>query len=173
MQLCVVVNELHVAGLQLHPKMQLGVIGQRIEQVQRLDVRRCQAHGALEPLRAVDVLALVEHRQAALVPGQRRDRHPGQGALGHFAPAVGGDRVEQQGQQVGAQFPHAVVEGFGADQQRTAAGLGLAKAQQADHVGAVGVKGLALGGLVNAGVGVFGRGAEVTHMAEDVTGRVL
>ena len=107
------------------------------------------------------------------MPGQRRYRQPGQGALGHFAAAVGGDRVEQFCQQVGTQFPHSVVNGFSADQQGAAAGLGLAKAQQADHVGAVGVKGLALRRLVNAGVGVFGRGAEVAHMAEDVACGIL
>ena len=37
MQQCVIVDELHVTGLELHSKMQTGIVRERIEQVQRFD----------------------------------------------------------------------------------------------------------------------------------------
>ena len=62
----VVVHELHVARLELHEHVQLGIVGQRVEQVERLDVSGREARRVGEALGGVDVLALVDRGEKAL-----------------------------------------------------------------------------------------------------------
>jgi hypothetical protein len=47
---------------------ELGIVGQRIEQVERLDMGRREPRRVGEALRRIDVLALVDRGQEALVP---------------------------------------------------------------------------------------------------------
>ncbi len=68
MQQRVIVNELHVTRLKLHAKMKMFVVSQGIEQIERLDISRRQSQRIGKALRAVDVLALIEAREEALVP---------------------------------------------------------------------------------------------------------
>ena len=97
-----------------------------------------------EALGGVDVLALVDRREEALVPVERRDLEIGLLAFRHLAAPVGGDRLEQELQQVGPAAAHLVEDRGRAHQRRQAAGLRRLEAQQADDVAGVGVKGLAL-----------------------------
>jgi hypothetical protein len=100
-KLTVVVDELHVARPETHLQMQRGVIGETVEHIERRDVIRRQPHRVGKALGAVDVLALVEHGQVARMPAERRDLHEGFHTLGHLAPPVRRDRVEQKRQEIG------------------------------------------------------------------------
>src|SRR5580693_48888 len=130
----VVVHELHVARLELHEHVQLGIVGQRIEQVERLDMGGRQARGVGEALGGVDVLALVDRGEEALVPAERRNLEIGLLAFRHLAASVGGHRLEQELQQVGPAAVHFVEYRGRAHQRRQAAGLRRLEAQQADDV---------------------------------------
>ena len=62
MKQSVIVNKLHVTRLKLHSKMEVGVIRDRIEQIERLDVSWCQSRRIGKALRTINILALIETR---------------------------------------------------------------------------------------------------------------
>ena len=67
-QLAVIIDELHIAGLKLHRHMEIRIVGQRIKQIKRFYMFVCQTRCVVEPLGAFDVLALIEYGQLARVP---------------------------------------------------------------------------------------------------------
>ncbi len=155
----VVVNELHVAGLQRHREMQRRVVAQRVEQVQRFDLQLARGRRIGEALRRIDVLALVDRRQPAVEPAEHRDLEIRLRTRRHFAASVGGQRLEQLGCQVGAPRAQLVVQRGRRDQRRQPAAPRRLQAQQADDVGRIGVEGLPFVGLVDAHVRIAGRQA--------------
>ena len=68
MQLRMVVDELHVARLKPHSQMQIRIISQCIEHVQRRHMFQRQAHGIVKPLGAINILALIENRKLVCMP---------------------------------------------------------------------------------------------------------
>src|ERR1700756_162606 len=88
MQQTVVVNKLHVTWLELHTKMEAGIIGEFVEQIERLDVSLCQSRRIGKSLCTVDILALVETGQESRVPTQHRDFEIWLFALRHLASPV-------------------------------------------------------------------------------------
>ena len=106
----VVVHELDVARTELHVQIEARVVGEIVEQVQRLDLLPAEARRIGEALRTVDVLALVNRTQLALVPVEDRDLEIGLHAGRNLAAPVGGERLHQEGQQVGARPADLVVD---------------------------------------------------------------
>ena len=151
----------------------LGSLASEIEQVERLDMGGREPRRVGEALRGVDVLALVDRRQEAPVPAEHRNLEIGLLAFRHLAAPVGGDRLEQQLQQVGPAAAHLVEDRGRTHQRRQAAGLCRLEAQQADDVAGIGVIGLALVGLVDAHVGIADVEAEILHVAQHMALAVL
>src|ERR1700761_3769418 len=88
MQQGVIVNKLHVTWLKLHTQMEAGVIGEFIEQIERLDVNRRQSRCIGKALCAINILALVETRQESRVPTQHRDLEVWLFVLWHLASPI-------------------------------------------------------------------------------------
>ena len=78
MQQRVIVDELNVAGTKFHVQMQRRVIGQRVEQIQRLNLLRGQGWHIRKAARRFDVLALLNGREQVSVPIENRDAKVGQ-----------------------------------------------------------------------------------------------
>ena len=173
MQQHVVVDELDVARRQPHREVQLRIVGQCVEGIERLDVERAQARRFRKTLRAVEVLALVEDAERAGMPAEHRDHEPRVLAGRYLAAPVVRHRHQQPRQQVGAGAAQRVEDRQRADQQRIAAAPRFAQAQQADDVARIGVEGLAFARLVDAHVGVGAAQAQIAHMAEHMPARVL
>ena len=117
--------------LHLHGR----VVGQGVPEVEGLDVRRGEARRTGEALRRVDVLALVDRREAAVVEGEDGDGKERRCALGHLAAPVRRDRPQQRGQEVGARREDAVVERADRHERRRAAAEGAREAEERDCVG--------------------------------------
>jgi hypothetical protein len=64
------------------------------------------------------------------MPAERRDFHEGFHALGHLAPPVRRDRIEQQRQEIGPRGAHPVVDRLDTDKQAVAALHRLTQAQR-------------------------------------------
>ena len=107
------------------------------------------------------------------MPVEHRNLEPGLHADRHFAAAIRGHRLEQQLSQIGPTPSHFIKERGRTHQKRVAARLGLAQAQQPDHVAGVGVEGLTLGRLVDAHVRVGAGQTDITNMPKQVACRIL
>ncbi len=88
-----VVDKLHITLFQTRAHVHLRIVPESIQHVQSLDVSRAQRHGALEALRAFNVLTLVGDRQVAGVPVEHGDLYVRLGAGRDLAPAVRSDRI--------------------------------------------------------------------------------
>jgi len=135
----VVVDELHLARLQVHIDVEVRVVGQCGGGGNGFPCRRTEPGGVGMTLRGENVLGDEPDEETAGVLGEGRDRIEGRRTVGVFAPRVVGQGLVQGRRQVGP-FAHEVV----VDRHRvghtgeTAATCG-AEAEQADQVGPVGV----------------------------------
>jgi len=172
-QQSMIVNKLHVAWLKLHAKMENGVIGEFVEQIERLDMSGRQSRRIGKALGAIDILALIETRQETRVPIQHRDFEIWLFALRYLASPVCCDRIKQQRGKIGMHPQHLVINCRRADQQGFTSLHRLANTQQPDHVGRIRVERLSFRRLVNAGVGVIRVGANVADVTENMAGCVL
>src|SRR6478735_470354 len=100
MQQSVIVNKLHIPWLKLHAEMEKGIICECIEEIERLDVTRCQSRCIEKALRTINILALIETSQKSRVPTQHRDFEIWLFALRHLASPVCCDRIEQEGRKI-------------------------------------------------------------------------
>jgi len=111
MQQAMVVHELHVTNLKIHPEMHVRIVGDVIKQIERgrhLVVQRCHV---VEALRRIDVLPLIDHREHLVVPVEDRNLKVRLLAWWDFAPSIGCHRFEQSGNQRRLLFQHPVEDG--------------------------------------------------------------
>ena len=169
-----VVHELHVARAEFDGEVELGIVGERIQHVQRLVLGGGEAAGLRKVfLRGADVLARKDRGQLAGMPVEHRQLEPRQHARRDFAAPVGGEGVEQLLPQVRPEVQKFVMQGDRADQAALTAGLGGLQAQQPDDVARVGVVLELAVGLVVARRRFADVEAEVAHVPEQVPFGVL
>ncbi len=170
----VVVDQLHLARLQVHVDVEIGVVGQRGRGGNGLPCRRAEPGRVGMALRGEDVLGDEADEEASGVLGERRDRVEGPRAAGLLAPGVVGQRLVQRCRQVRPLAYQVVVDRHGVGHAGETTGTGRAQAEQADQVGAVRVvveRNAAE--LVAAHGRIVDRLALVGDVAEDVAVLVL
>src|SRR3954462_1882685 len=118
MQQGMIVNELHVARLKPHAKMQSGAVCERVKEIERLDVSRRQSRRNGKPLRTIDILALIEPGQEPRMPIQHRDFKIWLFVLRHLASPVCRDRIKQESGKVRTSVEHLVVDSRRTDEER-------------------------------------------------------
>ena len=135
----VVVDELHLARLQVHVDVEVRVVGQRRGRGNGLPCRRAEPGGLGVALRGEDVLGDEPHEEPPGVLGEGRHRVEGRRAVGLLAPRVVGQRLVQRSRQVRPLAHQLIVDRHGVGHAGETAGAGRAQAEQADQVGPVGV----------------------------------
>ena len=135
----VVVDELHLARLQVHVDVEVRVVGQRGRRGNGLPCRGAEPGGIGVALRGEDVLGDEADEEAPGVLGEGRDRVEGRRAGGLLAPRVVGQRLVERRGQVRPLAHQVVVDRHGVGHAGETAGAGRAQAEQADQVGPVGV----------------------------------
>jgi hypothetical protein len=131
----VVVDELDVARLELDVEVVRRIVGERVEQVEGLDLARAQPRHVGEALRRLDVVPVaVDHRQLPFMPMEDRRLVPALPARRDLAAAVEAERLEQDGGELWTPAKHLVVERDRADDAAQAAGLRGLEAEQPDDV---------------------------------------
>src|SRR3954469_10483476 len=118
MQQGMIVDELHITRLKPHAEMQSGIICERVEEIERLDVSRSQSRRVGKALRAIDILALIEPGQEPRIPIQHRDFKIWLFVLRHLASSVRRDRIKQESGKVGTSVKHLVVDCRRTDKER-------------------------------------------------------
>src|SRR5258708_5509356 len=88
----VVVHKLYIAGLQLHHQVQIRIVSQPIQQIERLYLNRTQRRNSGKAAGRLDILSLVDRRYQPLVPVENRDREIGLAARGNLTTSVGFNR---------------------------------------------------------------------------------
>src|ERR1700689_1551992 len=117
MQQSVIVNKLHVTWLELHTKMEAGVICEFVEQIERLDVSGCQSRRIGKALCTIDILTLIETRQESRVPIQHRDFKVWLFPPRSLASPVRCDRIKQERGKIRMRAQHLVINRRRADKQ--------------------------------------------------------
>ena len=169
-----VVQQLDVAGLEVHLDVESRVVGDGLDEVERLALRVGESRDLRVALRVADVPADVEdawHGAVDVVEDGQREGRVVAGRL--LAVAVPPHRLVEHVEQVGSPAEDLVVDGVAAGELALATGPRRVKAQQADDVGAVGVEVLPLAGAVEADLGAGALDALVAHVPEEGARRVL
>ncbi len=169
----VVVDELDVAGLEVHVQAQVGPPRLLVEVVERGALERRQRHLALDRA-GVDLVADVAARDHVAGVAEDRDRPLGHAALGQRRLAA--DVVEavvEQAEILRVLGQDLVVHGHRRHDAAEPALDPPPQAQQADHVAGVGVIGQVGVGLVAAHVDVAVGAAVVVDVTEQIALRIL
>ena len=156
-----IVKELNITRAKIHLQMHGGLLENRVEQVERLDLASREPRSVGKALCRFDVPPLVDAAEMPRVPAEDGDRKPRASTGRYLAAVIGGDRFEQRGQQIGAPCEDLVVDSDGARQAALAARASRTNAEEADDVGRVGVVTLPLIRLVNPGSGIGGVVTEI------------
>ena len=70
----VVVHKLYIAGFQRHHQVQIRIVGQLTQQIERFCLNRGQRCNAGKAAGRLDILSLIDRRHQPLVPVENRDR---------------------------------------------------------------------------------------------------
>ena len=110
MQQSMIVDELHVTGLKPHAKMEPGIICERVEEIQRLDVSRRQSRRIRKALRGLDIISVtVDYREVICIPIKDRCFIETFLTGRYFAATIEREWLKQNGRQIGTAPKHLVV----------------------------------------------------------------
>ena len=170
----VVVDELHLAGLEVHVDVEVGVVGQRGDPGDGLAGGGAQPRRVGVALRGENVLGDEADEEPAGVLGEARDAVERRRALGLLASRVVGQWFVECGGQFGRLAHELVVDRHRVGDARQSTSPCRAQAEQAHQVGTVGVVvECDAAELVAADGGVVDRLALVGDVAQDVAVFVL
>jgi hypothetical protein len=105
-----IVNELHIAAIQLHQKVEPGIISQFIKKIERLDLRLCQRPYIRKPASRLNVLPLIDCRKQSRVPVENGDIEIRLFTFGHFAATVRFNRLKQYSSKIRSVASHLVKD---------------------------------------------------------------
>ena len=167
----VVVEELHVAGLERDVDVQL--LGDRVEQGKPLELGGRVGVLVEEAGHRVDVGGLVGDREMPVEEVEHRHRVPRLAARRHLVAAIAVQGLHQGLDEIGAPPQHLVVDRPTAHERALPAPLRGLKAEQPHDVAGVGVVLDALTGIGPPARGVAEGLAEVLHVVQEIAAPVL
>src|SRR5687768_13136054 len=95
MQNDVVVYELNIAGFKLHHQIEVRIVSELVQQIECFDLRGREWCDAGKASGRLDVLALINRRDEAVVIVEDGNSEIRFAAFGNFAPSIGFYRLHQ------------------------------------------------------------------------------